>query len=74
MANHPNRSMSRPVCDATDKAQVLGYASTQGEALRILRAHFGSEIEIAGAVRQDVILARDIDGQRMARAWVPVQS
>lgn len=74
MTNHPNRSNSRPVCDATDKAQILGHASSESEALMILRRHFGPDVPIASAQRRDVILARDLDGHRSIRAWVPVQS
>ncbi|WP_268887794.1 hypothetical protein [Falsiroseomonas selenitidurans] len=40
----------------------------------ILRRHFGGDVPISSARRQDVILARDLDGSRVIRAWVPVLS
>ena len=74
MANHPNRSQSRPVCDVTSNGVILGHAANETEALVILRQHFGAGVPIAAASRQDVLLMREHEGRRSIRAWVPASN
>lgn len=74
MVSHPNRSKRRPVATCTDRAEILGHARTEAEAVAILSAwaETNGVGPITSARQADVMIDRPRPGQwRFPRAWIP---
>lgn len=74
MANHPNRSQSRPVVQSSVQAEILGLASNEDDALAILNEW--ARVSGVGAIESvklsDVLLIRDHPRYgRTCKAWLP---